>query len=299
MVVETSEGNVDVVRQPTNPSFRMALRLKVMTFNLRRRKESDGANTWEHRRDAAVETIRRESPDLLGTQEGLDDQVGFLAEHFPEYGMLGEARRGGRRDEFNAIFYRKDRFKPLASGDFWLSDTPDVPASRSWGNLVPRMATWARFLDKDTGQAFAHVNTHLDHLVPSARMRGAMLISRRMPRDVPLLMTGDFNALQQGGTYRFLTGAVGLLDSRWASRTPVNTKWNATFHRFTGRGLYRIDYILGRGIREFSDYRVVRERHGGKLPSDHFPVVSQATLVAPGSVRVPVQEPAATPLVRA
>jgi endonuclease/exonuclease/phosphatase family metal-dependent hydrolase len=272
----------------------MAVRLKVMTFNLRRRKESDGVNTWTHRRDAAVETIGREAPDLLGTQEGLEDQVEFLAENFPGYGMLGEARHGGRRDEFNAIFYRKDRFRLLDSGNFWLSDTPDVAGSRSWGNLVPRMATWARFIDKDTQQPFAHVNTHLDHLVPSARMRGAGLIAQRMPRDVPLLVTGDFNAIQQGGTYRYLTGAVGLLDSRWASRTPVSTKWNATYHRFTGRGLYRIDYILGRGIREFANYRVVRERHGGKLPSDHFPVVSEATLVAPGSVRVPVGAP--TPL---
>lgn len=272
----------------------MAVGLKIMSFNLRRRKESDGLNSWDHRRDAAVETIRRHAPDVLGTQEGLEEQVEYVSEHFPGYGMVGEARHGGRRDEFNAIFYRKDRFKVAKSGNFWLSDTPDQPASRSWGNLVPRMCTWARLIDKDTGREFAHVNTHLDHLVPAARRRGAELISRRMPRDVPVLMTGDFNALQQGGTYRFLTGAVGLLDSRWASRTPVNTKWNATFHRFTGRGLYRIDYILGRGVAQFSDYSVCRDRVDGKLPSDHFPVVSHAVLAAaPRSVRVPVTAPAA------
>jgi len=270
-----------------------AASLKVMTFNLRRRKESDGDNTWCHRRDAAAEVIRRQAPDILGTQEGLEDQIGDLGCHFQEYGILGEARHGGRRDEFNAIFYRKDRFKPLATGNFWLSETPEVAGSRHWGNLVPRMATWARFLDKDSGQEFAHVNTHLDHLVPGARKKGAELITRRMPKDVPLIMTGDFNSLQQGGTYRFLTGAVGLLDSRWASRTPVSTKWNATYHRFTGRGLYRIDYILGRGIMEFSEYSVIRDRVDGKLPSDHFPVVSQATLAPLERSRsVPVTEPA-------
>ena len=266
----------------------MAVSLKVMTFNLRRRKESDKENIWDKRRDAAVETIRRHAPDLLGTQEGLEEQVDYLGAHFPEYGMLGEARHGGRDDEFNAIFYRKDKFDVADTGNFWLSDTPDRAGSRSWGNLVPRMATWARLIDKDTGQEFTHLNTHLDHLVPAARKKGAELISRRMPRDTPLLMTGDFNAIQQGGTYRYLTGAVGLLDSRWATRTPVSTKWNATFHNFTGRGLYRIDYILGRGIREFAHYQVCRDRYQGKLPSDHFPVVSQATLAAPGSVRVPV-----------
>ncbi|HUR68847.1 MAG TPA: endonuclease/exonuclease/phosphatase family protein [Candidatus Thermoplasmatota archaeon] len=274
-----------------------AVSLKVMTFNLRRRKESDGENMWDHRREAAAEVVRRQAPDILGTQEGLPEQVGYLRQHFPEYGMLGEARHGGSKDEYNAIFYRKDRFKVAAQGNFWLSDTPEKAGSRSWGNLVPRMATWARFIDKDSGQAFVHLNTHLDHLVPGARKKGATLISQRMPKDVPVIMTGDFNSLQQGGTYRYLTGAVGLLDSRWASRTPVSTKWNATFHRFTGRGLYRIDYILGRGVLEFSDYAVVRDRVAGKLPSDHFPVVSHATLMpVERSVRIPVSEPA---LVRA
>lgn len=269
----------------------MPVSLKVMTFNLRRRKESDGENTWSHRRDAAVEVIRRQSPDLLGTQEGLEDQVQFISEHFPDYGMLGEARHGGRRDEFNAIFYRKDRFNVHSTGNFWLSNTPEMAGSRHWGNLVPRMATWARFVDKDTGQQFAHVNTHLDHLVPGARKKGAELITQRMPKDVPVVMTGDFNSLQQGGTYRYLTGAVGLLDSRWASRTPVSRRWNPTYHHFTGRGLYRIDYILGRGVREFSKYEVVRDRVDGKLPSDHFPVVSHAVLAPERTTSVPVAEP--------
>lgn len=270
--------------RPTIVPFRMetSAALKVMTFNLRRRKDSDGPNTWTERRDAAVEVIHRHAPDLLGTQEGLEDQVEDILGRFPEYGILGEARMGGRRDEFNAIFYRKDRFRLVDSGNFWLSDNPDMPGSRTWGNLVPRMATWARFLDKDTGIPFHHVNTHLDHLIPSARAKGARLIQARLPRDVPVIVTGDLNSLQQGGTYRFLTGTkgAGLTDSRWANDKPLETRWNATFHRFTGRGLYRIDYILGRHIERFSGYRVIRDRVDGKLPSDHFPVVSEVTIPA-------------------
>lgn len=254
--------------------------LKVMTFNLRRDKVSDGDNGWERRRHAAAETIRRHAPDVVGTQEGLHDQVGYLEERFPEYGFLGEARLGGRNDEFNAILYRKDRFKVLGTGNFWLSDTPDVPGSRTWGNLVPRMATWARFMDKDTGNVFHHLNTHLDHLVPRARKLGALLIQKRLPAGVPVIMTGDFNALQRGGTYRYLTGAAGLTDSRWASDTPVESRWNATFHNFTGRGLYRIDYVLGRHVARYSGYRVIRDRVEGKLPSDHFPVVAQVDVPA-------------------
>jgi endonuclease/exonuclease/phosphatase family metal-dependent hydrolase len=274
----TLGSNVEAFNGPTKPSFSMkdSFGVKVMTFNLRRRKESDGPNIWDERRDAAVEVIGRNEPDLIGTQEGLDEQVDYILSHFPHYGVLGEARLGGRRDEFNAIFYRKDRFDVRDAGDFWLSDTPDVPGSRHWGNLVPRMATWARFEDKDSGLPFHHLNTHLDHLVPSARAKGARLIESRLPKDVPVVVTGDFNALQRGGTYRFLTGpeGAGLTDSRWASRNTVADRWNATFHRWTGRGLYRIDYILGRHVARFANHKVVRDRVAGRLPSDHFPVVS-------------------------
>jgi endonuclease/exonuclease/phosphatase family metal-dependent hydrolase len=282
MALQGRRSNVQGLRQTTNPTLRPEheTALKVMSFNLRRDKDSDGPNQWNARREAAVEVIRRHAPDLLGTQEGLQDQIDYLHQHFPEYGVLGEARFGGRRDEYNAILYRKSKFDVEETGNFWLSQTPDVPGSRHWGNLVPRMATWATFADKDTGGRFFHLNTHLDHLVPAARKRGALLIQQRLPRHLPVLVTGDFNALQRGGTYRYLTGEDGaaLTDSRWASATRVPTKWNGTYHRFTGRGLYRIDYILGRHVEQFSHYQVVRDRVHGKLPSDHFPVVAQALL---------------------
>lgn len=283
-VVESREANVQVKVAPTKLPYSMTSAdtagFKVMTFNLRRHKESDGRNGWDGRRDAAVEVIRRHQPDLLGTQEGLLHQINDILQRFPEYGVLGEARFGGRRDEFNAILYRKDRFRVQATGNFWLSDTPDVPGSRSWGNLVPRMATWARLADKDTGAAFHHLNTHLDHLVPKARFRGASLIESRLPKDVPTLMTGDFNALARGGTYRFLTSAEGggLLDSLRACRSEIDRRWNATYHHFTGRGFYRIDYILGRNVTCFNGHEVIRDRIDGRMPSDHFPVASHVSI---------------------
>ena len=36
---------------------------------------------------------------------------------------------GGHADEHMGIFYRKDRWRLEAQGDFWLSDTPGVPGS--------------------------------------------------------------------------------------------------------------------------------------------------------------------------
>lgn len=252
-----------------------------MSFNLRRRKESDGKNTWSARRFSAFNIFEKYAPDLVGTQEGLEDQVEDLLTAYPEYEVVGEARFGGRNDEFNAIFYKHDRFKVLKSGNFWHSDTPDVPGSRSWGNLVPRMATWAAFEERENGFRFIHLNTHLDHLVPAARRKGAELIASRIPANgYPVLVTGDFNAVPRGGTYRFMTApnGAGFTDSRLLAENRNPFRWGATFHNWTGRGLYRIDYVFARGLARVHSHVVARDRLAGKLPSDHFPVVADLEL---------------------
>lgn len=48
--------------------------LRVMTFNVRYGEADDGINAWPKRRDLMVEVIRREHPDILGTQELLSPQ---------------------------------------------------------------------------------------------------------------------------------------------------------------------------------------------------------------------------------
>lgn len=254
-----------------------------MSFNLRRHKLSDGENAWHARRDAAAQVVTANAPDVLGTQEGLEFQVMDLARALPEYDWVGEARMGGRLDEFNALFYRRDRFKVKEKGNFWLSDAPDDPGSRSWGNYVPRMATWASLSDRSNGHDLFVLNTHFDHFVPSARKKAAELVHSRIPEDAEsVIVMGDLNSVPHGGTYRYLTGVknANLHDSlRVAERRPAR-RWNATFHNWTGRGLYRIDYILTRGLTRVLKHKVVRDNPGGKWPSDHFPIYADVSVGA-------------------
>lgn len=58
----------------------------------------------------------------------------------------------------------------------FLADLPNVIGSKSWGNQIPRMVTWAKFLDKRSNQQFYVVNTHFDHQSPVARETSAALI---------------------------------------------------------------------------------------------------------------------------
>ncbi|MHB8606362.1 MAG: endonuclease/exonuclease/phosphatase family protein, partial [Thermoplasmatota archaeon] len=217
-------------------------------------------------------------PDVLGTQEGLPDQVGDLARGLPHYAFLGAGRMADGRDERNAIFYRPDRFDVEAHGDFWLSNTPDVPGSLHWGNYVPRMATWARLFDRENDAPLFVINTHLDHFAPRARKRAVQLIHSMLPADGNVLLMGDFNAPPGGYTYRYLTrksAGPRLLDSMRHAEERAPAHWNATFHKFWGRGLYRIDYIFAREPTRVARHVVVRDEFDGVYPSDHFPVFAE------------------------
>lgn len=252
----------------------MAQTLRVMTFNVRLPVESDGPNRWEARSALMAETVRREHPDLIGTQELFQRQADDLVSRLPQYAWFGRGRRGGgESDEHMGVFYRKDRLRVLASGDFWLSDTPEVVGSITWGNLYPRMVTWARFQRIADGMTFVLYNTHLPYRDEDepARTRGAALIVERLRQlsaDEPIILTGDFNTVPDSPSHALLTT---LLSDAWTA-APRRTGPAETFHNFTGRAENRIDWILFRGLRVKSARTVTTHRRE-RYPSDHFPVV--------------------------
>ena len=78
------------------------------------------------------------------------------------------------------MLVRRDRFAVLESGTFWFSDTPEVVGSKSWGNDIPRICTWAKLRDVKGGAAFWFFNVHLDHRSQPSRERSAALLLERI-----------------------------------------------------------------------------------------------------------------------
>ena len=52
--------------------------LKLMTYNLKF-ASPDYQPSWEIRREMQINLIRKYSPDIIGTQEGLKEQIDYLA----------------------------------------------------------------------------------------------------------------------------------------------------------------------------------------------------------------------------
>ncbi|UPZ32952.1 endonuclease/exonuclease/phosphatase family protein [Streptomyces sp. LRE541] len=256
--------------------------LDVMSFNLRYASTAE-PNSWAVRRPVTRELLRRERLHVIGTQEGLYQQVRDIATDLgAHYDWIGTGRAGGSRDEFMTVFYDTRRLAPVEYDHFWLSDTPSAIGSNTWGGGSIRMVTWVRFRDLRDGQReFYFLNTHLDNASQNARARAAALISERiagLDRSLPLVVTGDFNvAAHKNPVYDTMLGA-GLVDT-WETAAE-RSKLYATFHGYrplTPDG-DRIDWILASPGVSAHRASISTFSVDGQFPSDHLPVQASLTL---------------------
>ena len=254
--------------------------LCVMTYNLRfDNPRENPRDAWPQRRPLMRGLIRSVAPDVMGTQEGLYSQIKNLAEDLPEFDWIGLGRDGGSRGEFMAVFYRKTRLEPLAFDHFWLSDTPEVIGSSTWGNSNRRMVTWIKFRDRTTSNEFYLFNTHFDHLIQAAREKSADLVRQRvtaLDTKLPVLLIGDFNAAAETNkAYKVLTGESFFADA-WRTARERRGEGIGTFNGFKGPTPNgpRIDWILTRGDVTVDRMEINTFSRDGRFPSDHFPVAA-------------------------
>lgn len=255
--------------------------LRVMTFNIRYASPNDGINVWENRRALTVKTIVSQHSELIGMQEVMVGQARDLQAGLPHHAWFGKGRNGneenGNGNEHMAVFYDTRRLKLLAQGDFWYSDTPEIPGSANFDGPMPRMTTWGHFEDLRNGRRFYFFNTHLPHTdaAEALRERCARLLLARIAElagTEPVVVTGDFNAHPDGVVHRLLTGT---LTDAWEG-TPSRHGPEKTAHAFTGTPDARIDWVL---LRDFGITSVhsVEDHEGPLYPSDHYPVVAELT----------------------
>ena len=255
--------------------------IAVMSFNIRYGTAKDGENDWTRRRTMLFDLVREQDADLVGLQEALDFQVDEITAAVPGYATIGVGRDdGGARGEFAAILFRKNRFRVAEAGTFWFSDTPAVPGSKSWGNNITRICTWARLIDRD-GRGFFVYNVHLDHQSQPSRERSTGLlrerISARSFAAEPVVVTGDFNVGEKNPALATLVGP--FVDTYRVIRPQETTVGTFTGFKFGNVGGEKIDYILVQPDTEVMHADIVRFTREQRYPSDHFPVVARVRLV--------------------
>ena len=117
--------------------------LRAATFNIRTCVDPP-PNSWDLRLPRIDRLLKALSPVIMGMQEVTARQLDDLLT-LPGWEHVGVARDDGvRAGEFSCILFRPERLEKRESDTFWLSETPDAPASISWNSAYRRICTWAR-----------------------------------------------------------------------------------------------------------------------------------------------------------
>lgn len=258
-----------------------AQKITIGTFNVRYDNPRDTGNLWVDRAPIVSNLIRFHDFDVLGIQEGLKNQLDDIATALPEYARYGKGRDDGKdAGEHSAIFYKKDRFTLLKSGDFWLSETPDKPGKGWDATCCNRICSWVYLEDKVTKKRFYTFNVHFDHQGVVACRESSKLILAKITEiagQAPVLFTGDLNGGRDSEWYQTLATSGLLTDVFTKVKFPYANNSSANGFR-TPRGKTVIDHIFMTKQFTASRWGILTDTYFGKYPSDHFPVLGVVEL---------------------
>lgn len=250
------------------PSEPAALRVATMNIRAVNLDIEDPA----FRGGAVGEYLLGNDPDIVFLQEAAAFRGGSIVRPCPvaaviqerliDYGWIrpvGVSTLSGS----NPILYRQSRFMPVRQGILWMSDTPEIPDSRTWGNSIPRYATWAVLYDVRGGRHVFVANVHLDHLSQATNRRAAELLMETLAqeaRGATAVLGGDFNSSPLMRTRRVLARELN------SALEPRDGATYTSFPRLQIDGIYFSDDF------ELLNCIIDRESAAGPIGSDHAAV---------------------------
>ncbi len=252
--------------------------LNVVTYNIRNDAANDtGPRDWSQRKGLLTDYLLHSKASIIGLQEVKHNQLVDVDLALTDHAHVGAGREDGKAaGEYCPIFYHQKIWKldPEEHGTFWLSDTPDVPNSRTWGNYHTRICTWARLIGLDEPENGAGIyvyNTHWDYCSQEMQIKSADLMLRmikaRVHQDAPFIVMGDLNATTEDSSVKHLLES-GLLLDHGKAQTNSSNGWSADLVP----GL-RIDHIFTSPAIKVAELLV--ESNGDSenhASSDHHPV---------------------------
>jgi endonuclease/exonuclease/phosphatase family metal-dependent hydrolase len=251
--------------------------LNVASFNIRMDTPNDSLDSWKHRKDMVNGLIRFHDFDVFGIQEGFHHQIMDILEP-GGYDYVGVGRDDGEdAGEHSAIIFKKGKLLVLDKGDFWLSETPDVPGKGWDATCCNRICSWAKFKDIDSGKEFFLFNVHYDHQGEEARRQSSYLLLnkiREIADGYPVIATGDFNAVPDSEPIQIIMKDGLLSDSYDVTiQPPYGTTGTFSSFRLNSPMQNRIDYVWITKDIIVNKYGVLNDVQYGHFPSDHFPVL--------------------------
>lgn len=243
--------------------------VRIISFNVR--CADDPYGSVEGRSQLICSALNQYAPDSFGVQEATSQWLNILNENLGDrYAMISQMRDSKKSSEASAVFYLKDKYNLLDSGTIWLSDTPGEFASKFTLSFCPRIATWAVLQNKATGETYTHINTHLDHVLESVRVKQVEVLSAKIAElkalGYPVVCTGDFNTKQDADAYNKMCEV--MTDSKFIASQSDD---GATYINYGNNPLETkpIDFIfVSQGV-EVDTYKIIDEKIDRMYLSDH------------------------------
>lgn len=266
--------------------------IKVMSYNVKTLDVmQDVLKTkisYANRKPRMMKRIEEANPDIIGIQEATsthnDDYIAELSE---KYGAVIYYREGGEtpapiifgNDEAGTILYKKEKFELLEKGCWWLSDTPEIVGSNTWGASHVRICSFVKLKVKATGKIFWFNNTHLNW--GEAQEKASTLLKQRFTDrynedSIPYMIVGDFNLNPSSDNYKIWTSF--MVDARTAEDNMAEA---GTFNGFKDEtaGINSvIDFVfVGPNHFEFKYHKVLNDDltmiEDEEFASDHYAVL--------------------------
>lgn len=251
--------------------------IRVMTYNIKYDATWDTVNNWNTRKDAMVKQLNYYNPSIIGTQEGLHHQLGFLKDNLKNFDYVGFARTDGKtKGEYSAIFYNTSMYDIEKTETFWLSTTPEK-FSVGWDASMERICTYAILKHKRSSKKLMVFNAHFDHIGKVARAESAKLIHKKIEEvnadlNIPVVLMGDFNLTPDSDPIKYLN--MHYEDGKVLSKKPFYGP-EGTYNGFKNFEVNnRIDFIFSKGFEVKSYIHIDDRMQNNKHISDHLPVLS-------------------------
>ena len=252
---------------------------RVISFNVRCADDPEGS--INNRSQLVTAILEQYAPDSFGVQEATSKWLRKLDSALGDkYDRVGEARdQFGPFSEYGCVYYLKDKYNLIDSGTFWLSETPEKKYSVSYDSKCRRIATWAVLENKETGERYTHLNTHLDHGLESTReaqAQGLLEKMNQLQKVGKVVCTGDFNTNEDSKVYSAMTAVTD--DTKAIAK---NTQDGITYHAYGKKDETEggpIDFIfVSKGV-EALNYKIIDNTVQGMYPSDHYALCADVYL---------------------
>lgn len=242
--------------------------VRIVSFNVRCKDDTFGS--VKGRSQLICSALEQYAPDSFGVQEATAEWLEILSENLTDYDCVSQMRDGKESSEASAVFYLKDKYSLMDSGTIWLSDTPEEFASKFTLSFCPRIATWVTLQNKATGEIYTHINTHLDHVLESVRVKQINVLKVKIEelkaKGYPVVCTGDFNTKEGADAYNEMKPCLN--DAKYLA---VNSDDGATFINY-GKNIFEtrpIDFVFVSEGTEVENYKIIDEKIGDMYLSDH------------------------------